>query len=99
MSSIVLIFEKKRTRKHHAVFALWSHLCDHRIDDRAHRRFRSVLSGGKTVVLKSLGLAALLVKAGIPVPVAPGSSPRVDYFDTVRLHPPAHPLTNDHRCL
>jgi DNA mismatch repair protein MutS2 len=29
-------------------------------------------AGGKTVVLKSLGLAALLAKAGIPVPCAPG---------------------------
>ncbi|MCB9778733.1 MAG: Smr/MutS family protein [Alphaproteobacteria bacterium] len=35
-------------------------------------------TGGKTVALKTLGLAALLVRAGIPVPCAPGS--RVDLF-------------------
>jgi hypothetical protein len=35
------------------------------------------------VVLKSLGLAALMAKAGIPVPTSRGSSPRVDFFETV----------------
>ncbi|KAL3934314.1 MAG: hypothetical protein SGBAC_009943 [Bacillariaceae sp.] len=43
-------------------------------------------SGGKTVILKQLGLAALLARAGIPVPANPacsGYKPRVDYFDPV----------------
>jgi DNA mismatch repair protein MutS2 len=38
-------------------------------------------AGGKTVALKTLGLAALLVRAGLPVPAAPGS--RVSAFDRV----------------
>jgi len=38
-------------------------------------------AGGKTVALKTLGLAALLVRAAIPVPAAEGS--RVDFFDPV----------------
>jgi DNA mismatch repair protein MutS2 len=38
-------------------------------------------TGGKTVALKSLGLAALMVRAGIPVPAAEGS--RVDLFTDV----------------
>mmetsp|Transcript_21181 Transcript_21181/g.52084 ORF Transcript_21181/g.52084 Transcript_21181/m.52084 type:complete len:1044 (-) Transcript_21181:951-4082(-) len=43
-------------------------------------------SGGKTVILKLLGLVALLARTGIPVPARPASSgyqPRVDYFDPV----------------
>jgi len=38
-------------------------------------------AGGKTVVLKTLGLLALLVRCGIPVPA--GESPRIDFFDVV----------------
>lgn len=38
-------------------------------------------AGGKTVVLKTLGLAALMVRAGLPVPGAEGS--RVGLFDRV----------------
>ncbi len=38
-------------------------------------------AGGKTVALKTVGLAALFVKAGIPFPAAEGS--RVDWFDAV----------------
>ncbi len=38
-------------------------------------------AGGKTVALKTLGLAALLVRAAIPVPADEGS--RVDFFDPV----------------
>jgi DNA mismatch repair protein MutS2 len=38
-------------------------------------------TGGKTVALKTLGLAALLLRAGVPVPVGPGS--RVDFFEEV----------------
>jgi DNA mismatch repair protein MutS2 len=38
-------------------------------------------AGGKTVALKTLGLAALLVRAAIPVPCEDGS--RVDFFDPV----------------
>ena len=38
-------------------------------------------AGGKTVVLKTLGLAALMVRAGLPVPAAEGS--RVGLFDRV----------------
>ncbi|RME20607.1 MAG: endonuclease MutS2, partial [Deltaproteobacteria bacterium] len=38
-------------------------------------------TGGKTIALKTLGLAALMVRAGIPVPCAEGS--RVDFFSPV----------------
>lgn len=38
-------------------------------------------AGGKTVALKCLGLAALMVASGIPVPAQPGS--RVGWFDAV----------------
>ncbi|CAM9171787.1 unnamed protein product, partial [Ectocarpus sp. 8 AP-2014] len=38
-------------------------------------------AGGKTVVLKTLGLVALMARAGIPIPAAPGA--RVDLFDPV----------------
>lgn len=38
-------------------------------------------AGGKTVVLKTLGLLALLARCGIPVPA--GESPRVDFFEVV----------------
>lgn len=38
-------------------------------------------TGGKTVALKTLGLAALMVRAGIPLPAAEGS--RVDLLDPV----------------
>jgi DNA mismatch repair protein MutS2 len=38
-------------------------------------------TGGKTVALKTLGLAALMVRAGIPVPAGEGS--RVDLFEPV----------------
>lgn len=38
-------------------------------------------AGGKTVALKTLGLFALLVRAGLPVPAAPGA--RVDLFDPI----------------
>ena len=38
-------------------------------------------AGGKTVLLKSVGLAALLARAGLHVPVAAGS--RVGFFDRV----------------
>jgi len=38
-------------------------------------------AGGKTVVLKTVGLIALLARCGIPVPA--GESPRVDFFDVV----------------
>ena len=41
----------------------------------------SLCTGGKTVVLKTLGLVALMVRAGIPIPAAPGA--RVDLFDPV----------------
>ena len=41
-------------------------------------------SGGKTVILKLLGLVALLSRGGVPVPASPGDyEPRVDYFDPV----------------
>lgn len=40
-------------------------------------------AGGKTIVLKSLGLAALFVRSGIPVPCRLGSHPRVDFFETI----------------
>src|SRR5690606_26871946 len=38
-------------------------------------------AGGKTVALKCLGLAALMARAGVPIPAAVGS--RVGYFDEV----------------
>jgi DNA mismatch repair protein MutS2 len=38
-------------------------------------------AGGKTVALKCLGLAAWMARAGIPLPVGPGS--RVGWFDPV----------------
>lgn len=38
-------------------------------------------TGGKTVALKTIGLATLMVRAGLPVPAAEGS--RVDLFDQV----------------
>jgi DNA mismatch repair protein MutS2 len=38
-------------------------------------------AGGKTVVLKTLGLSALMVRAGLPVPAGEGS--RVGLFDVV----------------
>jgi len=38
-------------------------------------------AGGKTVVLKTIGLIALLARCGIPVPA--GESPRVDFFEVV----------------
>ncbi len=38
-------------------------------------------TGGKTIALKTLGLAALMVRAGIPVPCTEGS--RVDFFSPV----------------
>ena len=51
-------------------------------------------SGGKTVILKLLGLMALMARSGIPVPAAPSSDtsrngepadylPRVDFFNPV----------------
>ena len=38
-------------------------------------------TGGKTVTIKTLGLAALLVRAGLPVPAAPGT--KVGFFDHI----------------
>ncbi len=38
-------------------------------------------AGGKTVALKTLGLAALMVRAGLPIPAAPGST--IALFDEV----------------
>ena len=38
-------------------------------------------AGGKTVLLKAVGLAALCARAGLLVPAAPGS--RVGFFDQV----------------
>ena len=38
-------------------------------------------AGGKTVAMKTIGLCALLVRAGCFVPAAPGS--RVDFFDSI----------------
>mmetsp|Transcript_11743 Transcript_11743/g.28106 ORF Transcript_11743/g.28106 Transcript_11743/m.28106 type:complete len:860 (-) Transcript_11743:80-2659(-) len=38
-------------------------------------------AGGKTVVLKTMALLALLARCGIPVPA--GESPRVDFFEVV----------------
>jgi len=45
-------------------------------------------SGGKTVILKLLGLLALMTRSGIPIPAAHGDSnsgyfPRVDFFNPV----------------
>ena len=43
-------------------------------------------SGGKTIILKMLGLLALMARNGIPIPAARGDAthpPRVDYFDPV----------------
>ena len=43
-------------------------------------------SGGKTVILKLLGLVALMSRSGIPVPANAGHSdyqPRVDFFNPV----------------
>lgn len=39
-------------------------------------------TGGKTVLLKSVGLCALLVRAGMPIPAGEGS--RCDFFPNVR---------------
>ncbi|CAJ1405369.1 unnamed protein product [Effrenium voratum] len=38
-------------------------------------------AGGKTVVLKTIGLLALLARCGIPIPG--GEAPRVDFFEVV----------------
>lgn len=38
-------------------------------------------AGGKSVTMKAVGLMALMVSKGLPIPVAPGS--RFDLFDTV----------------
>ena len=38
-------------------------------------------AGGKTVVLKMMGVIALLARAGVPIPAEPGA--RVDFFGTV----------------
>jgi DNA mismatch repair protein MutS2 len=44
-------------------------------------------SGGKTIILKLLGLVALMARAGIPVPAEQGNEdgyqPRVDFFNPV----------------
>ncbi len=54
-------------------------------DIRLHAGHALVISGpnagGKTVALKCLGLAALMVRAGVPIPAALGS--RVGFFDEV----------------
>jgi DNA mismatch repair protein MutS2 len=39
-------------------------------------------AGGKTVLMKTVGLAALMARAGLLVPAAPGS--RIGFFDAVR---------------
>lgn len=39
-------------------------------------------SGGKTIILKLLGLAALMARSGIPIPCK-DDNPRVDFFDPV----------------
>ncbi|GAX28752.1 DNA mismatch repair protein MutS2 [Fistulifera solaris] len=39
-------------------------------------------SGGKTIILKMLGLAALMARSGIPIPCE-DDSPRVDFFDPI----------------
>jgi len=38
-------------------------------------------AGGKTVVLKTMGLLAILCRCGIPVPA--GDNPRVDFFEVI----------------
>ncbi|RLB53632.1 MAG: endonuclease MutS2 [Deltaproteobacteria bacterium] len=38
-------------------------------------------AGGKTVALKVVGLAALMARAGMPIPAAPGST--IGYFDPI----------------
>ena len=54
-------------------------------DVRLREREALVISGpnagGKTVALKCLGLCAWMVRAGVPLPVAPGS--RLGFFDRV----------------
>lgn len=43
-------------------------------------------SGGKTVILKLLGLVALMARSGVPIPAQPSRSdyrPRVDFFNPV----------------
>ena len=51
--------------------------------DTAHPAliFSGPNAGGKTIALKTLGLMALLVRGGIPLPVAEGS--RIDFFRPV----------------
>jgi DNA mismatch repair protein MutS2 len=54
----------------------------------AHFVFPSSTSTGKTVILKLLGLVALMVRSGIPIPASPsdvdqGYKPRVDFFNPV----------------
>jgi DNA mismatch repair protein MutS2 len=39
-------------------------------------------SGGKTIILKMLGLAALMARSGIPIPCK-DDNPRVDFFDPI----------------
>jgi len=40
--------------------------------------------GGKTLSMKSFGLASILTKLGIPIPIKEGSKrPRVDFFDEI----------------
>ena len=39
--------------------------------------------GGKTALLKTIGLAALLARLGIPIPCESSFAPRVDFFDEV----------------
>ena len=40
-------------------------------------------AGGKTISLKQLGLMALLVKSGLPLPAAEGA--RCDYFEQLMV--------------
>ncbi|CAN0130787.1 unnamed protein product, partial [Heterosigma akashiwo] len=40
-------------------------------------------AGGKTIVLKTLGLMALAVRSGIPLPCGGKQVVRFDYFPTV----------------
>ena len=40
-------------------------------------------AGGKTVILKLLGLVALMARNGIPIPADPNHQPRVDFFSPV----------------